>query len=179
MCIENGKSITGCILNYVALKEFVTKTQEIFVIGANTERTIEGLASGPHVMNLFGQDIVGLRMYKPYFKQGENEYMSPRFDKKTGGVLPRELQEERYGEKLNCSCPVCLDKSRAQFYGFSRKGLLSPACKVHEAFESRELFSETRANIGELNKFIPKKEFVANALDSIGFGIRQKKLLSY
>jgi|GEM_PF-1834683 len=178
ICIENGRSIHRYHSTYVQLKEFATKTQEVLIIGANTEKTIEGLGSGPHIMNILGQDIVGTRMPQSYFKQGESVYIPSRFDKITGGVLSRGEQEARYGEILGCACPACLNKSRAQFYGYQRKDLLSPACKVHEAFESRELFSETRENIGELNKFIPKKEFLMQSIANIGFDFRQRKLFS-
>lgn len=176
-CIENGKSIDAYHNSYVKLKEFVVKNPEILVIGANTEKTMRGMgiASGPHVMNLLGQDVAGIKMPRYYYSE-EESYQPSRFERSTGGIMPRSMQETHFGENLNCSCPVCLNKSRSQFYGYARKKLLSPACKVHEVFDSRELFKETRMNMGDMKTFIPQKTHLAEGLARIGINFRQKGL---
>lgn len=180
ICIENPRSLTRYSHNFTSLKGFVAKHPELLVIGSNTSKSmINKIASGPHIMNLFGEDVLGLSMPRPYFNQGEETYQPPWFDKPTGGNLPRHIQEEKYGENLNCTCPVCLNKSRAQFYGYSRVGLLSSACKVHETIDSRELFAETRENIGGLKRFIPKKQYIFHALAKLGMDFRQNSLRKF
>lgn len=96
------------------------------------------------------------------------------YDPKTLGIIEIGKHREKYGNELDCDCPVCSGKTLDEFvdeYTINHKGekdilLLDTWCKLHEAFTSPNEFENGRIAIKEnrIKEYFAEKEFINNVI---------------
>lgn len=143
---------------------------EVFMQMSQIPRELAG-TSTMHTLQKFGIDSFGVEVRKPFFLGGNKGHGSTpseklrRFD--PGPLLFkrfRELADRRLD--LNCSCPICKDRSAEEFievyngeYETYEGQTLQAANRLHECYRSLDEFANSRDYIrkGELKHYFDMK----------------------
>lgn len=139
---------------------------EIFMQMSQVPRELAG-TSIMHMLQKFGIDSFGVEVRKPFFVGGNKEHKSnpsekmKRFDP-TPLLFKRFREWADHDSDLNCSCPICKNKSAEEFieiysgeYETYEGQTLQAANRLHECYRSLDEFAISRDYIrrGELKHY--------------------------
>lgn len=126
-----------------------------------------------HIPNLWGLDACSLDSQTvPVSLEPKEIDDIKRFDKESIGILKLKDHQERYGDNLNCDCPVCQGKTHSDFvdeYSMDINGSinadqLDKVCKLHETYASTNEFENEMRFIrqNDLRTYITSHEYLSD-----------------
>jgi len=142
--------------------------KDVWIHGSNVSpRYPRSNLSHVHLLPYFGIDTFARTIFLPPMNPMTEKNVT-RFDALTLGILKYQTHKEKYGQSLNCTCPVCMDHDLESFYhGAARQVILKT--KVHDVVASSLEFGKAREHIahGEFKEYLLSKEYAKPVLTSL------------
>lgn len=161
--------------NYMYLQKKNDRDIWIHASGVNRYYPKNWTTSQMHIPQLYGIDTASILSQRIGIEPPPKPVEKiKRFDHNSLGLIEIRNHREKYGNELNCNCPVCENKNLDDIireYTVNHKGeveipLLDTWCKLHEAFTSPNEFKIGRKAIknNEFEDYIKSKEHVRNVI---------------
>jgi hypothetical protein len=188
LLLETGFNVVGLVYrnperNYPNFTHINSLSdREVWFHASGVGRYWKKIASQPHLPQMFGIDTVGLDAPLG----GGNGDAAPkppetvrRYDSRELGLWNKDQANERHGNNLGCSCPICTGLDLDTFYKTYQKRpqgkIVNPeylrqvAC-VHEVYASHAEFEHSRQWVKkkEFGEYLGGKAAFEGTLDDLG-----------